>query len=223
MTYGQGNFKKGFTPRQGPEPTEFRLYKPYVGTGNQSPPDSVKERIKVIAAELEKYGYILRTGGMDGTEDTFEKAAHYKELHLPWRGFASKESKMTFNSGSSLGIAKLYHSNFDNMKQTVQAFLSKNVRLLYGNSLKSPALFLLCWTEDGAETMREKTNRTGPAGHAIAIALSMRIPVFNLGKEDAEDRLRQYLDFENQGPCRGPVVKREKPNGQEKVPELNNF
>lgn len=97
------------------------------------------------------------------------------------------------------------------MKLPVQAFLAKNVRLLYGDKLKSPALFMLCWSEDGAETLREKTNRTGSIGHAIQIAYSMRIPIFNLGKPDTEERLKRYLDLDNQGAFTRPSLTRKFP------------
>jgi hypothetical protein len=220
------NFKR-FPQKNQPEPTEFFLYKPYVGTGNSNPPQEIKEKIQRLAKLLEEHGYVLRTGGMDGPEDIFEKSVRNKELILPWKGFANKESKLTYNTPSAQGIAKLYHDNYDKMKLPVQAFLAKNVRLLYGDKLKSPALFMLCWSEDGAETLREKTNRTGSVGHAIQIAYSMRIPIFNLGKPDTEERLKRYLDLDNQGAFTGPVVKREREPArenthvQEEIQELN--
>lgn len=190
---GGGGFNRGnFQRRDEPEgPVE--LYKPYVGTGNKEVPPQVAEAFKRIALELEKAGYTLRSGGMDGAEDIFEKAVKKSEIHLPWKGFNDKDSKFTFTTPAAKELAGRYQPGFEGLKPFVQTFLAKNVRMIMGKDLKSPALFMITWSEDGAETITEKSARTGNTGHAIAVAHELRIPVFNFGKPDAEARLKQYL------------------------------
>ena len=179
---GGGGFKK-------PEDTDMTLYKPYACTGNADCPVDVLEKFDRITKKLEELGYTVRVGGMDGIEDRIEKLIKKQELHLPWREFNQKESKFTYNSDRVFAIAKMFFPTFDTMKKGVQAFLAKNARLVLGDKVISPALFLLCWTEDGAESVKERTNRTGFTGHPIAIASAVGIPVFNLAKSDAEQRL----------------------------------
>lgn len=171
------------------EETDMSLYKPYACTGNADCPAEILEKFDRITKKLEELGYTVRVGGMDGIEDRIEKLIPKHELHLPWRDFNGKQSKFTYNSERTFAIAKMFFPTFDTMKKGVQAFLAKNARLILGDKVVSPALFLLCWTEDGAESVKERTNRTGFTGHPIAIASAVGIPVFNLAKSDAEQRL----------------------------------
>lgn len=179
------------------EPEEIVLYKPYAGTGNRNIPSDIADIIKRLTKELETLGYILRTGSVGETEEAFETDIKTIELHIPWRGFKEKESKFTFNSPLAIGLAKMFHPSYDGLPKPVQAFLCKNVRLVLGKDCKSPALFLLCWSEDGAETSSERSIKTGNVGHAIAIANALKIPVFNLGKPNADLRLKNYLGINN--------------------------
>lgn len=194
---GGGNYGGSNSNYQNNEPIEISLYKAYVGTGNKEAPPNVLETMKRLASELSGFGYTLRTGALDGPDQAFEDGDPKCELYLPWRGFNNRESKLTFNTPESLGTAKMFHTGFDGLKPAIQAFLAKNARMVLGKDMKSPAMFVICWSEDGAETQREKTQRTGNVGHVIAIANALKIPVFNLGKPDAEARLKTYLELTN--------------------------
>lgn len=173
--------------------TDMSLYMPYACTGNNDAPAEILKKFEEITQKLDRLGYTARVGGFDGIEDTVEKAVTRKEVHLPWRDFNNKQSKFTFTTDRALHIARQFHPTFDTMKKSVQTFLAKNVRLILGNNVASPALFLLCWTEDGVESIRDRTSRTGFAGHPIAIASALNMPVFNLGRAGAEQRLELYL------------------------------
>ena len=189
---GNTNWQKKPWGGNKPKDEFIGLYQAYVGTGNKDTPDNIISTFKRIAEELENLGYIARTGGMDGPDNVFE-AVKNVELHLPWKGFNNKDSKFTFNSDNAKHIAKMFHTSFDTLKPAIQAMLAKNARLVLGKDLKSPAMFVICWSADGAETKLEKTASTGNVGHVIAIANAMRIPVFNFGKRDAESRLKNFL------------------------------
>lgn len=189
-TEGGSNYSKKDEPL--PEP---KFYKSYVGTGNDKVPAEVAGQIKRLANELEAFGYTVRTGGGTGCDEVFEASAKDIELHLPWKGFNNKESKLTFSSPMAKAIARMFHPAYDGLKFTVQGMLAKNSRLVLGKDLTSPAMFVLCWSEDGCESGETKTSKTGFVGHVIAIATAMKIPVFNLGKPDAEKRLKQHLDI----------------------------
>jgi hypothetical protein len=185
---GFNSFRRNNEP-QGP----VELYKPYVITGNKEAPDHILQAMKGIVEDLEQQGFTMRSGGMEGPEDYVEKVATKKEIHLPWKGFNDKESPFSFTTPAAKELAGKYHSGFDGLKPAIQTFLAKNVKMLMGKDLKSPALFMVVWTEDGAETLQEKSVKSGNTGHAIAVACSLPIPVFNLAKPDGERRLRDYL------------------------------
>lgn len=190
---GGGGGNSNFKPPE-PNPNAV-IYKPYAAFGNTNPPQHVVEQIKQFARELETMGYTMRCGGMKDCEDIFENAVqHLKEIHLPFRDFDQKQSKFTYIHPDAKIVAGRYQVGFDGLKPGIQTFLAKNVRVLMGKDLKSPALFLITFSEDGASNLREKTARTGNAGHSIAIASDLQIPIFNLGHPDGARRLRAYID-----------------------------
>jgi len=184
----------GFTR---PVETDMTIYKPYAVTGNRDMPAHLVTKMIELVKKLEGLGYTLRTGGLEGIEEAVENAAMIetkKEVILPFRDFNQKKSKFTYVSDRAHAVAKLFFPSYDTIKKGAQLFLAKNARLVMGNNMVSPALFLLCWTEDGVEAARDRTMRTGFTGHPIAIASTIGIPVFNLGNPSAEQRLSLYLE-----------------------------
>lgn len=169
------------------------FYKPYVITGNADTPADVLEKFRELALKLESMGFIARTSAFEGPDQIVDKVLQIKEIHLPWSPFNERESKLSFSSKNSLEIAEAFHPSFSGLKPGVQKFLSKNVRMALGNNLKSPALFLVCYSQDGAESAAEKSIKTGNIGHLIAVCSAIPIPIFNFGKPDAEQRLLNYL------------------------------
>lgn len=195
---GGGGFNGGNRNRQPQEPFDeanVKLYKAYAGTGNQDAPSDVLNKMKRLAKELEEFGYMLRVGAMNGPEEAFEAGAREVELHLPWRDFNNRQSKSYFNTPEIQTLAKMFHPTYDGLKPAIQAFLGKNVRTVLGKDLRSPVRFVIGWSEDGAELSNERTAKTGSFGHVISLAAAMKIPVFNLGKPDAESRLKHYLEL----------------------------
>lgn len=197
---GGGNWqgKGGGKFQRAPE-TDLTLYKPYTIVANNEMPSEIAAKFEEIAKRLEQREYTVRVGGMEGIDDRIEKAIKKIEVHLPWREFNGKQSKFTYNSERAFAVAKMFHPTFDSMKKGIQAFLAKNARLILGDKVNSPALFLLCWTEDGAESIRERTAKTGFSGHPIAIASALGIPIFNLAKSDAEQRLNFLVESTTNG------------------------
>ena len=179
---------------QRPKETDLSFYKPVAMTGNPDIPPEAIEKMVQIAKRLESMDFTVRVGGMQGVEDAIEKAIEKKEVHLPFKGFDQKESKFTFVSDRATSVAKMFFPNWDAMKKGVQLFLAKNARVLMGQRVDSPALFFICWTQDGVESFKDSTNRTGFTGHSIAIASALGIPIFNLGNPTAEQRLNMYLE-----------------------------
>ena len=216
---GGGGFKGGFQ-RKELTPEELVRARPYqtcVISGNDNPPEFVINIIGRLIPIVESLGYIVRSGGMKGIDNFVETFTRKVELHLPWKGFDNKDSKSTFNSEEAKEYAKRCHPTWDGIKPAAQAFFAKNVRMVYGKELKSPTQFVVIWSEDGAEQTIDRTARTGMAGHILALARQLRIPVFNLQNQDAEQRILRYLEIEQkmeapvQPPVQPPVVQAEQP------------
>ena len=138
-------------------------------------------------------GYTVRTGTLEGLESKAEMLPVRKELLLPWKGFNEKESQFTSSTPLIKGIAKKYMKagNWDELKPAMQGFLQKNARLVTGHYGNSPAKFVICWSQDQAESQNQVTFNTGNIAHALTIAAAWHVPVFNLARPDAEARLTE--------------------------------
>lgn len=193
---GRFSGSRNFSRPKEAEEVATRLYKPYVVTTNQNAPGDVAERIRRTALVLQKNGFTARLDGMEGVSDLLKNVVNDNEMYIPWKNFRDINSKHSYNSPSNMSIAKIFHGNFDAMKDTVKAFLSKNVRMVLGKDIKSSCMFVITWTEDGCESDKERSQRTGNMSHVIGMATAMRIPVFNFQKEDAESRLFGWLELD---------------------------
>lgn len=198
--YQKGNYQKGNYNKEDrreeenkplPEPYYYRAY---AMTCSGEIPLEINARFRRVLKMLENEGLTVRYSSGEKADDLVEEAVTTnKELHLPWKKFAEKEGGVTFNSPEVLSIAKDNHGAWNSLSETVHKFLGRTVRLLMGEKAKSPALFLLTYTEDGCENIREKTPKTGYMTFPIQVASKANIPVFNLQREDVEERLRVYL------------------------------
>lgn len=166
----------------------------YAGIGSRSTPEWVCRRMTRIAARLRDYGYILRSGGAAGADESFERGAGLqKEIFLPWPGFRESVSLNREPSADAMRIGELLHPNWRGLKSGARLLMARNSHQILGEDLRSPVDFVVCWTPDGCEGEASRTVRTGGTGQAIALADRWGIPVFNLARPDALDRLREHL------------------------------
>lgn len=188
--YQQGGFQR--KPKQDFGPIE--LYKPYTMVSNREAPVGVLARMTELAKLMDSKGFTCRVDGAEGASSAVEPVDCRKEVILAWKGFNNKESQFTYTAPEALEIAKKFHPTFDTAKPAVQTFLGRNVRLVMGQTLKSPIMAMVVWTDDGAESLKDRTAKTGFAGHLIALASALGVPVFNLHNPDAEHRLNIWLE-----------------------------
>ena len=184
---GGGNFAR---KPEGPP----HIYKPYVIFGGEKTPQDVLEKFARIAKLLEDHGYTLRVGGLKGAEVFVEDKVKRLEVLLPWKGFDNRQSPHSWTPENAKIIAEKFEPGWSQLKPVIQTFLAKNVQKVYGHKLDSPALFVVMWSEDGVEHYRDRQQRSGSGGHISALASTARIPVYNFGNGNAEQRLMTYLD-----------------------------
>jgi len=173
----------------------MNIYMPYAGLGNPDTPADVLATMETMALRLSDLGYTLRSTGDGPAADAFEKNAHEKEVHLPWKMFNKKDSQFCRNSPDAGEMVRPFHSAFDTMKPAVQAIIARNAHVILGKDLRSPVRFVVCWTADGLETAKDRTAKSGYSGIPIALAASLKIPIFNLKNADAMERLARQIDF----------------------------
>lgn len=165
----------------------------YAGIGARKTPGVMLNRMHKVAERLEARGYTLRSGGAEGADTAFEEGCRRKQIFLPWRGFNGRESPYDFVSQEARALAAAVHPAFKRLSEQVQDLMARTSYQILGHDLRSPVDFVVCWTPDGAESETERTPATGGTGQAIALADRWNIPVFNLARPDALDRIAQFL------------------------------
>lgn len=172
----------------------MKLPKMAVFSGNQNPPEQLRETVRRLGQLLTEHGFTIRTGCMDGMEKMVMETLPSVELHIPWKGFNQiQQAHSTFNTDEVKEFTKRYLPDWGTIKEVIQAFYCKDTRLVLGKNLKEPAQVSIIWSEDGIESPAVRTSRSGHAGMIATLSRAMSIPVFNLNNPDAETRLRQFL------------------------------
>jgi hypothetical protein len=169
------------------------MRKIYAGIGSRSVPEDVAEQMLKLGVQLAELGYILRSGGADGSDITFEVGSDggkgTKEIYLPWRGFNNNngiDSTKLASYEKAKILAEKYHPGWKYLNEVSRKFHTRNVYQILGESLNDPVDFVICYTWDGKPS--------GGTGQAMRIAYDMDIPIYNLFyKETYEDILNIEL------------------------------
>lgn len=171
------------------------LYLPYAAISNENAPANVIEQFKSIAIDMENRGYTMRTSGNKGVEEIIEVVAQNKEIYIPWKKFNDRESQYCKVDKSAIDLVGTLHPSFQDLKDSVKAIIGRYAHVILGKDLKSPVRCVVCWTEDGVESAKDKTAKTGYCGTPIQIASNARIPVFNLKNDNAIYRLKNFMEL----------------------------
>lgn len=166
----------------------------YAGIGSRKTPPHILSKMSRVAKRLETIGYTLRSGGANGADEAFGNGCNRKQIFLPWPGFNGHTSEFDAVEREAMNIAAAVHPVFDRLSYTAQKLMARNSYQVLGPDLRTPSDFVVCWTPDSAETESDRTQHTGGTGQAIALACRWNIPVFNLAKPDALDRLASLLE-----------------------------
>ena len=125
---------------------------------------------------MAKQGYILRSGGANGSDNAFEigcdRVNGKKEIYLPWKNFNGNKSNLIFDDDiEAINIAKKYHPAYNGLSQGAKRLIARNGYQVLGKDLKTPSKYIICYT-DG----------TGGTSQALRIAedIQINIPIFNL-------------------------------------------
>lgn len=167
----------------------------YTGIGSRETPQEVMEEMSLLASCFALRGWTLRSGGADGADLAFEYGCGdgAKEIFLPWKGFNNNASDLYEIPDAAYEIAAKYHPAWLKLKTPTRRLMARNVQQVLGKNLDSPSSFVVCYTKDGCESHKDRTQSTGGTGQAISIASKHKIPVINLNHEDAIDRLHNLL------------------------------
>lgn len=171
----------------------------YAGIGSRRTPPAVLSYMRRLAVRLAVNGFVLRSGRAQGADQAFESgcldAGGASEIWVPWRGFGSIAGPELLPSDRHFEAAARLHPAWGRLSQSVRSLHARNVGQVLGDDLQSPVNFVVCWTADGCESHSERTSETGGTGMAISVATSREatIPVFNLARPDATERLHAFV------------------------------
>ncbi len=174
----------------------------YTGIGSRSTPSDQQLLMRWLGKQLALQGWTLRSGGATGADQAFAAGtalgsapgAHNMEIYLPWRGFAGQKgvvaSAERFEAAERIVAGT--HPLWARLPQAHRRLHARNAFQVLGLDLESPSALVACWTPDGSETLEQTSAATGGTGTAIRLAHARGIPVFNLARENALERLASH-------------------------------
>lgn len=161
-------------------------YLPYAGVGSRNIPEAVFGELYDYGKALAKRGFTLRSGSADGSDTAFERGARDGGGRMEI--FRAEDA---VGDAAAMALVEKHHPAPQALYGRVRLLMARNSYQILGRGLDSPALFVLCWTPDGAEVVTRR--ETGGTGQAIRLAVAHGIPVFNFQRPDALVRFKTHL------------------------------
>jgi hypothetical protein len=165
------------------------IYWTGVGSRKVEELPKIYDRLEDIGYDLTKRGWVLRSGGADGSDEAFEfgwnrawleadpatRSSKKCEIFLPWKGFNGHTSSLYTSAPhpEAVKLASVIHPKWKSLSPPVQKLHARNIHQVLGQNLDDPSKVVVCWTENGE---LEGGTRT-----AIVCAQMFNIPVVNLG------------------------------------------
>lgn len=177
----------------------------WTGVGSRSTPEHILMLMKDVAQRLGSLGYTLRSGGADGADIAFEygsdDANGNKEIYIPWDDMKTDHGRIYRHNGrdvfkfdlspkkeDAMILASEIHPAWDRCSQAAQKLHARNMFQVLGYRLDTPSKFLICYAIPQGDSVKGGT-RT-----AFECAKKHGIPVFNMYREDVQERFIKYLD-----------------------------
>lgn len=169
-------------------------------------PQEIIDRIIAVMTGIAKAGYGVRyrvTGEASIDPQIIDRLRNLYndkcaiEVIVPWRGYAEDifvwEDFMQRNGYKVKRFTATLMHNWNTVKPSIRTFTSTDVHTLVGANAISPAIGLVVWSMDGAETISNLTDETKYHKIFYAVAKKWNIPIFNVRHADAIDRLERQL------------------------------
>lgn len=171
------------------------MNKIFTGIGSRSAPNDALILAACISVAMQKYDFMLYSGNAKGMDRAFEfwyshTLADSCIFTPPWglNGYRSPYH----TPRAAHDIIKKVHANPSALDSNGKALHARNVQQILGpnlNDANKVTDMVICWTPDGAERFEETSWSTGGTATAIRLADMKEIPIFNLKKSCAIDRI----------------------------------
>lgn len=171
----------------------------FAGIGSRTTPKNILIQMRKLASVAAKKGHILRSGGASGADTSFELGCNdsngNKEIFLPWKNFNRNTSLLYTPTENAKLIASEIHLGWKFMKLPAKLLIARNMHQILGINLNDPVSCVICWTEDGCESIEQYSIKTGGTGSAIALASIQNIPIYNLCNSDRYVAALEFLSM----------------------------
>jgi hypothetical protein len=151
----------------------------YAGIGAREITAQIDSRIATLGRYCAMRGFMLRSGGADGSDKAFERGCDSvpggKQIFTPYDAI---------NHPDWFGHAAKYHPAWGSCKYDARLKHARNSAIILGADLRAPVNFVVCWTRNG--------QAIGGTGQGLRIADALNIPIFNLFYPDAYTRLLAF-------------------------------
>lgn len=167
----------------------------YAGIGSRETPVDTISQMMIIATELAKHGWVLRSGHAEGADQAFEIGAGQgggkMEIMLPWRGF----NNAPFNNPSYIvprhhkeleDFTASFHPAWDRCTDSAKLLHMCSSCQVLGEYGDAQVEMVICWTKNG--------KRGGGTGQALRVAEFFKVPIFDLALPDTVDKLTEFVN-----------------------------
>lgn len=160
------------------------------GVGSRETPQKYLDILWNIGLYFAEKGYILRSGGANGADSTFEavydSVKGEKEIYLPWKGFNKNPSPLHHISGDALKMAAENHPYWANLSPAAEKLMARNCYQVLGEKLNKASSLLVCYTE------YEEIGQGGTC-FTLTLARKNKVPCYNIFKQEELDLLRRQV------------------------------
>lgn len=171
----------------------------YAGIGSRETPKEITQVMTELGGQLERLGWILRSGGARGADDAFAAGIVHKDSMSVYLPGASFNKHFSTEPGyidatklpawkEALQTVEKYHPKPSALTTEHKYLHARNAFQVLGSDLKTPSRVVICWTEGGL--------LTGGTSQAIRIAKANRIPVINLGSFIGLEQLERFIKLD---------------------------
>jgi len=167
----------------------------YTGIGSERVPYDKLIAMTSISTRLANQGFQLRTGSArSGAEKAFRMGmVNFYKDHPQIRSQKMVLYDYEHITPFNINIAKRFFYNWDNLDLDLQMYYAWSVLVVLGPNGMYPSDLVICWTPNGAESEAHCNRRSGKAGFCIKVAREIHIPVINLKRENAMEKLEKTL------------------------------
>lgn len=156
----------------------------YTGIGSRDIPTHIAYRMRNIASLFENKGYILRSGGAEGSDQAFEDGVckpTNKHIYLPYDGFMDKYHNgvdyifidCNHRDYNKAFQSLIYHPKGFGLSTSHRNMMIRNYFQIYGTNNEGLSKFVICYTDKG--------KLVGGTAQALRLAMMNDIIIYNLG------------------------------------------